>query len=309
MRRVVPVLRVGIIALALLGALSGALAAVGQPASPGAGPLALPDPAPLSSVRYDEPPLKVLLVGDSMAGSLGVGLGELAAAYNVELVNAGHPDCSVAMDGHVQLGFEIASVGAPCVLDQPDRLLDVWRQWVDAFRPDVVIYLARSDILDLQISGHWTWIGRKVFNAWYPGRLDQMLSVFTSRGAKVVLMTMPVSQETIGGHPQQDNPVRIGRLGRFLRDAAAPHPGQVLVYNLARLLTPGFRYRSGVDGLALRCVDGVHLTPEAGIVVAADLFPRLWRLVGDHRVPGGGHWVGGPLPSSTPSWYSKLACS
>ena len=45
----------------------------GQPSSAGAGPLALPNPAPRSSVRYDEPPLKVLLVGDSMAGSLGVG--------------------------------------------------------------------------------------------------------------------------------------------------------------------------------------------------------------------------------------------
>lgn len=307
--RVVPVLRVGAVALVLLGGLSAALLAVGQPAASGAGPLSLPNPVPISAVHYGEAPLKVLLVGDSMAGSLGVGLGAMAPAYHVQLVNAGHPGCSVAMDGHVQVGYEIVDVGAPCVLDQPGRLLSVWRSWVDAYRPDVVVYLARSDLLDLQIRGRWTWIGRKVFNGWFPARLREMLSVFTSRGARVVLMTMPVSQETIGGHPAQDDPVRVGRLGKYLRLAAAPYDGQVTVYNLDQLLTPDFRYRSSVDGLPLRCVDGVHLTPEAGIVVAADLFPRLWALAASHRVSGGGHWVGGPLPSSTPSWYTKLDCA
>ncbi len=304
-----PVLRVAVVAVAMLSVLGGALAAVGQPAPSGSGPLALPNPAPLSAVHYDQAPLKVLLVGDSMAGSLGVGLGELAPAYHVDLVNAGHPDCSVAMDGKVQLGFEIVSVGAPCALGQPDHILAVWRSWIDAFRPDVVVYLARSDLLDLQIEGRWTWIGRKVFNGWFPGRLRAMLSVFTSRGARVVLMTMPISQETIGGRPQQDNTVRVGRLGRFLRDAAATMRGRVTIYDLAQLLTPGFHYRSGIDGLALRCVDGVHLTPEAGIVVAADLFPRLWQLVGPHRVAGGGQWPGGSVPATTPSWYGKLDCA
>lgn len=306
--RAVPVLRVAAAAVALLAAAAGALELVGPSSAGGAGSLTLPHPVPISAVRYGAPPLKVLLVGDSLAGSLGVGLGVLAPGFHVDLVNAGHPGCSVSMDGEIELTYFDAPPGAPCVVDRPDHLLAVWREWVAAFRPDVVVYLARSDLLNQQVHGRWTWIGRRSFNVWYAARLRQMLGIFTADGARVVLMTVPVSEEaTVHARPQ-DNPVRVGRLGKLFQLAAAAMPGRVSIYNLAQLLTPDFRYRASVDGLPLRCADGVHLTPEAGIVVAADLFPRLWALAGSHRVAGGGRWPGG-APPSTPSWYTKLACA
>ena len=52
----------------------------------------------------------------------------------------------------------------------------------------------------------------------------------------------------------------------------------------------------------------MHLTTEAGIVVATDLYPRLWALADGHRVSGGGGWVLGALPPTTPGWYLKLPC-
>jgi hypothetical protein len=303
------VFRVAAAALCVLGALALALVLVGQPSASGAGALTLPNPVPASVVRFGQPPLKVLLVGDSMAGSLGVGLGELAPGYNVQLVNVGEPGCSVSMDGKVELAFFFVDPpGAPCVLDQPDRILQVWQSWIDAYRPDVVVYLARSDTLNQVVNGRWTWIGHRSFNAWFSARLTAMLHVFTSRGAHVVLMTVPVSEQvTTFPHPQ-DNPIRVAREGKLLALAAQSDPSRVAIYNLGALLTPSFRYRSSIDGLPLRCSDGVHVSPEAGIVVASDLFPRLWALVGMHRVTGGGVWVHGPLPPTTPSWFSKLSC-
>jgi hypothetical protein len=308
--RVTPVVRVAVAASLLLGALAVSLVVVGQPSASGSGSLFLPNPAPWSAVRYDEPPLKVLLLGDSLAGSLGVGLGDLAPGYHVQLVNAGHPGCSVSMDGEVELFALVKDPpGVPCVLDHPDRILQVWQSWIDAYRPDVVLYLARSDVLNQVINGRWTWVGHKDFNEWFSARLRAMLAVFTSRGAHVVLMTVPVSQQvTTSPHPQ-DNPIRVAREGKLLQLAAEGDPGRVVIYNLSQLLTPSFRYRSAVDGLPLRCSDGVHLTPEAGIAVAPDLFPRLWAIVGSDRVHGGGNWVGGPFPPTTPSWYAKLPCS
>jgi hypothetical protein len=304
------VLRVGSAAALVLGALAVALVLVGQPSASGTGPLTLPDPVSHTAVRYGEPPLKVLLVGDSMAGSIGVGLGELAPAYNVQLVNAGDPGCSVSMDGKVELAFFFVDPpGAPCVLNHPDRILQVWQSWIDAYRPDVVVYLARSDTLNQVVNNRWTWIGHKDFNAWFSTRLRAMLHVFTSRGAHVVLMTVPVSQQvTTFPHPQ-NNPIREAREGKLLTLAAQGDPSRVVIYDLGKLLTPAFRYRSSVDGLPLRCSDGVHLTPEAGIVVAVDLFPRLWALADTGRVPGGGSWVeDGQLPPTTPSWYASLNC-
>jgi hypothetical protein len=308
--RIAPVVRVALAAALLIGVLAGALELVGPPSAAGSGALTLPNPVSASVVRYGQPPLKVLLIGDSMAGSLGVGLGALAPAYNVQLVNAGHPGCSLSMDGRVQLAYLfIDPPGTPCVLDDPGHILAVWRSYVDAYRPDVVIYLARSDTLTQQVGKRWTFVGHKDFNAWFSTRLRELLGVLTSRGAHVVLMTVPVSdQETTLPHPQ-DNPIREARLGKLLALAADADPGSVSIYNLSELLTPSFRYRASVDGLPLRCGDGVHFTPEAGIVVAADLFPRLWALVGSHRVSGGGGWVGDdPLPPTTPPWYAKLDC-
>jgi hypothetical protein len=294
----------------LLGALAVGLVAVGQPSSAGAGPLVLPNPAPASAIRYGEPPLKVLLVGDSMAGSLGVGLEELAGANHVELANAGHPGCSLSMDGPFVITYRpyVNNPGLPCVLDRPDQLLAVWQSWVDAFRPDVVLYLARSDLLDQQIGGRWLHVGQRRFNGWYRSRLAQGIRVLSSRGARVVLMTVPVSDEqTINPRPQ-DNARRVAENGALLRMAAAATPGTVSVYDLSQLLTPGFHYRSEGDGLPLRCADGIHLTADAGVVVAGDLYPRLWALAGSHRVAGGGHWVHGAVPTTTPPWYKKLPC-
>jgi hypothetical protein len=301
-------LRVAGAAVALLGALSVAMALVGTPSSAGSGPLALPDPAPISAVHYGQAPLRVLLVGDSMAGSLGVGLGELSAAYNVRLANAGAPGCSLSMDGQIRLTYFDDPPGAPCQLNRPGRLLEVWRAWVNAFRPDVVVYVARSDLLTQQVHGRWTNVGHRVFNDWFSLRLRSGIAVLSSRGARVVLMTVPVSSEPTAHTRAQDNPIRVAREGGILRHAAASDAAVASIYDLSQLLTPDFRYRSSANGLVLRCVDGVHLTPEAGIVVATDLFPRLWALADGRRVAAGGGWALGHFPASTPSWYSKLSC-
>jgi len=299
--------RVVAAAMVLMGTLAVALSVVGQPSASGAGPLTLPHPVGLTAVRYHEPPLRVLLVGDSMAGSLGVGMESLAAAYHVVLANAGHPGCSLSTYGEVQIVALRIAPGRPCVPGRPQALLATWRSWVDAFRPDLVLYLGRSDLLDQRVHGRWTHLGHRDFNRWLEARLRQGVAVLGSRGARVVLLTVPVSEQP-NVFPPENRPLRLARYGGILRMAAAADPRVVSVYDLATLLTPNLRYRASADDVPLRCADGVHVTPEAGIVVAADLFPRLWALAKGHRVQGGGRWVGGPVPEMTPRWYAQLSC-
>jgi len=295
-------------AAVLLGVLCIGLVAVGHPSSAGAGALTLPNAVPISAVRYGQPPLKVLLVGDSMAGSLGVGLGELAAAYNIRLANAGAPGCSVSMDGQIFLTYSPAPPGPPCVLDRPNQLLSTWQRWVSVFRPDVVVYLARGDLINQQLHGAWTNVGHRAFNQWLSTRLRAAIGVFSSHGAKVVLMTVPMSeQHTVHSRPE-DNAIRVARESAILRFVARSSGRVTTIYDLSRLLTPGLRYRASGGNVQLRCADGVHLTAEAGMVVATDLYPRLWAIAARHRAPGGGGWTSGGLPAATPAWYSKLAC-
>ena len=92
--------------------------------------------------------MKVLIVGDSVAGTLGVGLGQVMAQYGVMAVNEGSPGCSVSMDQLVKVLWFTDPPGKPCVNDDPGALFAQWRAWVDEFNPDVVIYMARSEVLE-----------------------------------------------------------------------------------------------------------------------------------------------------------------
>ncbi len=68
-------------------------------------------------------PVKVLIVGDSVAGTLGVGLGQVMSQYGVEAVNEGSPGCSVSMDQLVKVLWFTDPPGKPCVNDDPECLV------------------------------------------------------------------------------------------------------------------------------------------------------------------------------------------
>ncbi len=76
---------------------------------------------PTTSTR----PVKVLLVGDSVAGSLGVGLALEARQFGVQIANEGTPGCSLSMQGQIRVLFYTVPPDAPCDIgNHPDSLLD-----------------------------------------------------------------------------------------------------------------------------------------------------------------------------------------
>ena len=137
-------------------------------------------------------PVKVLLVGDSLAGSLGVGLAEEARPYGVQVVNEGSPACSLSMQAQIRVLFYTVSPSAPCdVGGNPNSLFDTWRTWVDAYNPDVVVYLARGETFDQEVGGQWQNLGEPAFDEYVTNRFRQAVAVLGSKGASVVLMTTP----------------------------------------------------------------------------------------------------------------------
>ena len=63
-------------------------------------------------------PVKVLLVGDSVAGTLGVGLAAQARQYGVQIANEGTPGCSLSMQSQIRVLFYTVSPQAPCDVDE-----------------------------------------------------------------------------------------------------------------------------------------------------------------------------------------------
>jgi peptidoglycan/LPS O-acetylase OafA/YrhL len=135
--------------------------------------------------------VKVLLVGDSIAGSLGVGLAPDAAALGIRLVNAGIPGCSLATQGQIKVLWYTLPPGGPCAQSGAGSLFATWQRWIDQYNPDVVLYVGRGETFDQDLGGQWQNLGQPSFDHYVARRLRQAVGILGSRGATVVLLTTP----------------------------------------------------------------------------------------------------------------------
>ena len=262
-------------------------------------------------------PVKVLLIGDSIAGSLGVGLALEARQYDVQVANEGTPGCSLSMQGDIRVLFYTVPPNAPCdVGNHPDSLLTTWRRWVDAYNPDVVVYLARGETFDQDVGGRWQNLGQAAFDRSVESRYREAVAVLGSRGASVVLMTTPYYDSgapPTGGAWPEDDPARVSVDNAAMQTVADTTPGtadggRVYVFDLNSVVSPGRRYSASVGQVNVRCTDGVHFTRSGGIYVGIRLVPELAVLGQGHAASSpGGTWPGS-LPPSTPSWFPDLPC-
>ena len=237
--------------------------------------------------------------------------------YNVQIANEGTPGCSLSMQTQIKVLFYTVAPDAPCAVGQnPDSLFDTWRKWVDAYNPDVVVYLARGETFDQEVGGRWENIGQPGFDSYLVNRYRQAVSVLGSKGASVVLATTPYydSGTSPAGTPwPEDAPARVTDDNATMRQVATTTPAgtdgsRVYVYDLNAAVSPDHAFSPTVGQINVRCTDGVHFTRSGGIYVGQRLAPALAALGQAHATgsPGGG-WPG-PLPPSTPSWFSNLPC-
>ncbi|HUA94491.1 MAG TPA: acyltransferase family protein [Acidimicrobiales bacterium] len=251
--------------------------------------------------------VRVLLVGDSMAGSLGVTLAPYAAKHHIDLINEGHPGCGLTTDAEYDLLLYHSTPGAPCRLGDPSALLDAWRGYIDEYRPQVVVYLARIDMFTQIHDGTWTSIDGSTFDRYLTSQLRLGLKVLGAHGARVVLMTSPYYNVTADGvvDVPEDTPGRVVRYDQILAQAAKDAPGTT-VFPLGTVVDPRHTYQGTVDGVPMRCSDFVHFSVSAGKVIAPRLLPVLLSLGRAAPVSAPAH--GPPDPPLVPAWYDKLQC-
>ena len=242
-------------------------------------------PLPASTGKSNKP-VKVLLVGDSIAGTLGVGLAEEARPYNVQIANEGTPGCSLSMQGQIKVLFYTVAPDAPCdVGKNPNSLFDTWRKWVDAYNPDVVVYLARGETFDQEVGGQWQNLGQAAFDTYLADRYRQAVSVLGSRGASVVLMATPYydSGTSPAGTPwPEDAPARVTVDNATMRQVATSSTG-------AGTGRQGLRVRPQRRGLT-----GPRLLTHGGPDQRALHGRRAFHAIGrDLRRPPAGSGAGG----------------
>ena len=151
---------------------------------------------------------------------------------------------------------------SPCDIGgNPDSLFTSWRQWVDAYNPDVVVYLARGETFNQQVGGAWQNLGEPAFDSYVASRFNSATQVLGSKGAAVVFLTLPYfdSGHSGAGTPwPEDNPLRVDIDDTIMRQVAASSSGNVYVFDLNALVSPGGHYSPTVGPVNVRCGDGVH---------------------------------------------------
>jgi hypothetical protein len=239
--------------------------------------------------------LRVLLVGDSMAGTLGVGLAQAAPAAGVTLINAATEGCGVAIGWDGGWASSILIPGPPAYPCQSSgQLTGYWKALLDRYRPNTVIYVDRMDTIGQEVvpgsTGQMTSVLDPSFRGYLRRAMDQAVHVLASTGAHVILTTSVPTKIGLAGN-QYDNPVRWDLYDGLVRDVAALSAGTVSVFDLGRFFggagpQPAFSL-SDPSGTQWRCRDGLHFTPAAGVLAA----PSLYGLA----------WAASPSPSSVPS--------
>ena len=236
------------------------------------------------------PPVKVLLVGDSIAETLGEGLGEVPVQdkYDYVLYDRAILGCGVADGTEVQDMGAVDTVvpacgGPPAPNDPPSEVIPWATQWAEEIaqlHPNVVVEGAgRWEVVDRLYQGKWENILQPQFAAYIKSQLQKAADVVNAAGLPMVFLTAPCTDEPEqpdGDAWPEDDPARRDAYNRMIREIAAAHPRTVSVDDLDKAACPGGRYASTVQGVVIRTVnDGVHFTPQGGVFLAPAIVPPM----------------------------------
>jgi peptidoglycan/LPS O-acetylase OafA/YrhL len=272
---------VGVVLVALVAATTVTAEAI--PPSSGAS-------LPATSAPASGPPVRVLLLGDSTATTLGLGLGEKSVEhrYNFVLTDDGILGCGVAVGPEVEImgaRYQPAPVcrgGTPAPGTPVDQqsLPNEWTHDLAVSQPNVVAFLAgRWEVVNREYRGKWTNILHPTFAAYVKRQLNMVSDLVTAHGARMVFLTAPCTDE--GEQPDgapwpEENPARLAIYNKLVREVAQEHPRTDSVANLFSAACPGGRYTPTKDGVTIRTVsDGVHFTPAGGVVLAPAVMPEI----------------------------------
>jgi len=248
-------------------------------------------------------PVRALLIGDSMALTLGIGISEDAKAYGV--ANPSDFDqaivgCGVTVGPLVDLNGVVAPTVQPCntsappvgsplvkvtvtpygTVSAPDaEHWTVWyKHWIKKIDPDVVMVLAgRWEVVTRVYDGKWTNILHPAFAAYVEHQLEYTIRFSSAEGAHVVLFTAPcfdTGDQPDGAPWPSDSLHRLAVYNRLVREAAAAYPTITSVLNFNELACPGEHFEEYMHGVKVRDT-GSHFTVTGGLLLAPEIWPSV----------------------------------
>jgi peptidoglycan/LPS O-acetylase OafA/YrhL len=205
------------------------------------------------------------IVGDSTAMALYPGLAVEAADRSRTLVVAAFPGCPVGQAERVDADGQPFPWGATC----PPAVRTGYRTAVERFDPSLVFWLSSTDRYSIRVGGQTLAAGTDAWREALFADWTRALGTLTSNGAHVVLI-LPMHRQ--GADPRDtggQNPLRT-----IYRQWAAQHEDTITVIDPDPVVCPQAPCPSRIGNVDLY-QDKVHLTHQASLIVAKELFDLL----------------------------------
>jgi hypothetical protein len=231
------------------------------------------------SGAFGRHPVRLLILGDSIALTLGMGLSQRSQAqYGVAVSDHGSLGCDLDPQLQVFISGRAGPATQGCALWR-----GLWPLLAAQERPQVVaLGLGRWEVADHLLDGQWVHIGEPAWDQHLTADLQSAVAIFHSIGARVVLFTMPYvdpSDRQPDGMPWSENaPTRVQAYNALVRQVAHADPREVSVIDLNRMLSRDGVYTASLDGVAVRWPDGVHISAAGGQLLQREILPEIDHL-------------------------------
>jgi peptidoglycan/LPS O-acetylase OafA/YrhL len=234
------------------------------------GPRTTTPDSPLHRPFTDGHQPRVLVVGDSVAVSLGRGLERWGlSTHRAAVWNAARMWCSIGRYAQRPLPTG-ASQGAEC-----NSWESRWAQEVQDFDPDTVVVLSTIwEIVDRRLDGWdgWKRLGDPTYDAWLLSEYETAVDVLTARGATVVWMTIPCLRDASAEQRALIDDYNTRFLPRLVRERP-----QVRIYDLAGKVCPDGGFTDSIGGIDGFRPDGAHFSDSGSDWVASWFMPDVLR--------------------------------
>jgi hypothetical protein len=224
------------------------------------------------------PPKRVLLVGDSLAFTLGVPWLQDEERYGIELADAGMLGCAFTTEGELNVAgtWEPQSAGCPNALEQ-------WAAEKKAMHAQaVIVELGYRDQFDWKINGKVVHLGRAAYESYVQSRINRLVDVLGAGGTKILFLSIPYTHppDLPDGSPAPAaSPERHTKINAMLQATARRHPKTVRLLDLDQTVSPGNHYNANVNGQLCR-FDGVHFSAYCSGLVEPRVLGEVRNMLG-----------------------------
>ena len=222
-------------------------------------------------------PHHVVLVGDSLAASLGPGLDHALTTRGITFEADATPGCSILRGVTVQADGRPYPWSRGCA----KAIFPALRAVVKTEpRPDLVVWFASWDAVDRDLSGRRIRLADGHGRVVLAGEIERAAALLTAEGARLMILTVPSPVPgTSTVLPGLDEARRVKALNALYRRAGPTADGRVSVVDLTSIVCPDGRCPPRVAGVELR-PDGSHFGADGAKYVGTkltDVMLACWR--------------------------------